>query len=71
MPWQETSSMLERKKFMTEWDRERGLGRVNFAALCRAFGITRQTGYKWLRRYLDGNGDLDALRGQSRGSGHP
>ena len=33
--------MLERKKFMTEWDRERGLGRVNFAALCRAFGITR------------------------------
>ena len=66
MPWQETSSMLERKKFMTEWERERRLGRANFSALCRAFGITRQTGYKWLRRYLDANGDAEALRTQSR-----
>ena len=26
----------------------------NFSALCREFGITRKTGYKWLKRYLNG-----------------
>lgn len=26
----------------------------NFSSLCREFGITRKTGYKWLNRYRDG-----------------
>ena len=33
---------------------------ANIAALCREFGITRQTGHKWLKRYRqDGAEGLD------------
>lgn len=39
-------------------------GGVSFAELCRRFGITRTTGYKWLRRFeCDGH---DGLADQSR-----
>lgn len=34
----------------------------NFSSLCREFGITRKTGYKWLNRYRDGK----TLSDQSR-----
>lgn len=34
----------------------------NFSALCREYGITRKTGYKWLGRFQNGN----PLRDQSR-----
>jgi transposase InsO family protein len=37
---------------------------VSFAKLCRRFGISRKTGYKWLQRYKAG--DLDALEDRSR-----
>lgn len=29
-------------------------GHVNFSSLCREFGISRKTGYKWLSRYNEG-----------------
>ncbi len=44
---------------------ERRSGDVNMAALCRAFGISRQTGYKWLRRFAE-VGQLAALAEHSR-----
>ena len=66
MPWRETSVVRERKQFVTEWEREREYGPPNLAALCRAFGISRQTGYKWLRRYLEAEGDLASLENRSR-----
>jgi len=49
MPWKETSPMEERMKFVVyylwhEWP---------MAALCREFGISRKTGYKWISRYLE------------------
>jgi putative transposase len=66
MPWRETSALRERKQFITEWERERRYGPPNFAALCRAFSVSRQTGYKWLRRYLDAQGDVAALENRSR-----
>lgn len=48
MPWKATSVMEERVKFIV-----RALQtEVNFKALCREFGISRQTGYRWLNRYL-------------------
>jgi transposase-like protein len=27
------------------------LNSANFSAVCRDYGITRKTGYKWLKRY--------------------
>jgi putative transposase len=56
----------ERKQFVTAWEEDRLYGPPNFAALCRAFSVSRQTGYKWLRRYLDAQGDVVALQDRSR-----
>jgi hypothetical protein len=43
MPWKETDSVKERVKFVLErekrWDE--GEGQLNFAELCREFGIPR------------------------------
>ncbi|HUS65789.1 MAG TPA: IS481 family transposase [Kofleriaceae bacterium] len=47
MPWRESSPMDERVRFVVE----ARLGRLNFAELCRLFGISRKTGYKWMERY--------------------
>src|SRR4051812_47116404 len=66
MPWQETSAMDERSSFVDEWIAESESGRVNFAALCRAYGISRQTGYKWVMRFLRAKGDVEALANRSR-----
>lgn len=49
MPWRERTCMSERSEFVT-WAVEEG---TNLSALCRHFGISRKTGYKWLRRYRD------------------
>ena len=67
MPWTETDVMKERVKFVLEWERRwnEGEGRVNMAALCRAFGISRQTGYVWVRRYQEGGWKVDALEERS------
>jgi transposase InsO family protein len=47
MAWQEVAPMEERVRFVVEAVREAG----SFTALCREFGISRKTGYKWLVRY--------------------
>lgn len=47
MPWKETGPMNERMKFVTLHEQQE----YSISALCRHFGISRKTGYKWLRRY--------------------
>lgn len=47
MPFRETCAMDERRAFVTAAE----LGEEPFAALCRAFGISRTQGYKWLERW--------------------
>ena len=47
MPWEETNTMTERMKFITDFDR----GEETMAELCRQYGIERRIGYKWLKRY--------------------
>ena len=48
MPWKESNVMNERIKFLSEYLRqERSL-----SGICRAYGISRKTGYKWINRYL-------------------
>lgn len=50
MPWRETCPMDQRRKFVAEW-----LNRdLNMAELCRSYGISRRTGYKWLGRFEEG-----------------
>src|ERR1700676_444296 len=50
MPWRESSVVDQRLRFVVEASRkERG-----FSGLCREFGISRQTGYTWLKRYAAG-----------------
>jgi len=47
MPWTETTKMDQRYEFVTLAIKED----ANMSALCRRFGISRTTGYKWLDRY--------------------
>src|SRR6266700_4818693 len=59
MPWKETGPMNERLKFIAACQQDDG---DNFAALCRQFGISRKTGYKWLERFeRQGPAGLDDL----------
>jgi hypothetical protein len=47
MPWKETCVMDERAELVLAAREENR----NMAALCREFGISRKTGYKWMERY--------------------
>lgn len=66
MPWNETCAMDERVRFIGRWLE----GRLNKRQLCAAFGVSRVTGDKWLRRY-EAEG-LSGLAERSRAPhGHP
>jgi len=47
MPWARTDWMSERVKFIAAYLEYE----ANFSDLCLDFGISRKTGYKWIRRY--------------------
>jgi transposase InsO family protein len=47
MPWLETDMREQRMQFVVEATR----GQANVSAICRAYGISRKTGYRWLARY--------------------
>jgi len=47
MPWKETHKMELRLEFAL-----RSLKAGDFSALCREYGISRKTGYKWRDRFL-------------------
>lgn len=57
MPWRSFSVEMQRLEFV----RLALSGRVDHTELCRRFGISRPTGYKWIDRYgvegVDGLGD--------------
>lgn len=55
MPWMEMSIMEQRREFVMLASSSAA---VNISELCRRFGISRQTGYKWLRRSAAGDVDL-------------
>jgi transposase InsO family protein len=54
MPWQEVSIMEQRREFVRLATQEG----VNRRELCRRFGISPETGYKWLRRWSAGDKSL-------------
>src|SRR5262245_4087620 len=59
MPWKNTSAVEERGRFVLLIER----GLVCFATACRAFGISRKTGYLWWQRFR--RGGLQALANRS------
>lgn len=61
MPWKESCVMQERFRFVLEAHK----GEKSVAQLCRDFGVSRTTAYKWLRRY-DEEPYPEALDDQSR-----
>ncbi len=61
MAWKETSVLEQRARFVVEVLQ----GGQTMAGLCRRFGISRKTGYKWVRRYRETE-TLDALADRSR-----
>lgn len=50
MPWTEVSVMSQRLELVSLAQREGN----NMRELCRRFGVSPSTGYKWLRRFSDG-----------------
>lgn len=51
MPWQEESPVSQRQHFFNLWQ----LNSHTVTDLCQLFGISRKTGYKWIKRGLEQN----------------
>jgi transposase InsO family protein len=60
MPWKETSAMDQRVRFIADWLS----GDYRKTELCAAYGISRPTADKWLRR--DAEGGVQGLEERSR-----
>ena len=63
MPWKKSEPMEERIEFGL-----RALEGGNFRALCREYGITARTGYKWRERMV--RWGTEGLREESRRPPH-
>jgi putative transposase len=64
MPWSETCAMDERMRFVIAASEDEAV----MSELCAEFGISRQTGYKWLERYRAEG--ADGLKERSRAPHH-
>jgi transposase InsO family protein len=63
MPWKETQKMDQRKEFVL-----RAVNCPNFRELCREYGISAKTGYKWRERFIgQGMEGLDERSRRPRG----
>lgn len=47
MPWKEIRIMDQRLQFLSSYQKEE----MSVADLCREYGISRPTGYRWINRY--------------------
>lgn len=54
MPWMERRVKMLRKEFISQSEQEDR----NISAICKEFGISRKTGYKWIKRYQE-SGSLE------------
>jgi transposase InsO family protein len=59
-----TCAVEERMRFVIAVEKQQ----ESFAAVCRRFGVSRRTGYKWLGRYQDAG--IDGLSNHSRAPHH-
>ncbi len=49
MAWRETTKMEQKIEFINEWRS----GAYKISELCRAFGISRPTAYKYIKRFQE------------------
>ena len=61
MPWKEMCRMDQKRQFVLEWRS----GSMSRSGLCELYGIRRQTGYKWAKRF-EGSRSWKALEERSR-----
>jgi transposase len=47
MPWSETSTVDQKRLFVADYQRRS----FAMAELCRRYGVSRPTGYKWIQRF--------------------
>lgn len=64
MPWKVNSLMDQRMRFIVDWDS----GDYSVAQLCRIYGMSRPTAYKWLARYRAEG--IEGLHDRSRAPHH-
>jgi transposase InsO family protein len=66
MPWKETCQLEQRLKFIARYLE----GDLPMTELCEEFGVSRDVGYKWVRRYQEFG--VDGLKERSRApQSHP
>lgn len=65
MPWKTESVMEQRLRFVIEARKPE----ASLSELSRQYGVSRQTGYKWLKRY-QAAGTIEALKERSRRPHH-
>src|SRR5260370_42404252 len=53
MPWKASSVMEEKIRFVVEYEQDN----YTMSELCQHYGIARETGYVWLRRYRERGGE--------------
>lgn len=58
MPWKVSTTMSQRQEFISFCLQDDS----NMSELCRRYNISRKTGYKWIKRYLEGFGLDDKSR---------
>ena len=61
MPWKQESVVEQRLRFLLEVRQQE----ATISEACRRYGISRKTGYKWLKRY-ERAGSVEALKDQTR-----
>jgi len=64
MAWKNVSAMDERLRFVLEAQ----LGRCTITDICKRYGISRKTGYKWLNRFAQHG--FEGLKEHSRVAKH-
>jgi putative transposase len=62
MPWSETTAMEQKVQFIRDWRRRR----LTISELCAMYGISRKTGYKTIKRYIEEGPDGLLERGHAR-----
>ena len=60
MPWKDWTAMSQRLEFVMLAQAEG----ANISGLCRRYGVSRKSGYKWIRRF--GGGGKEGLSDRSR-----
>src|SRR5271154_1011896 len=49
MPWKESRIVDQRLQFLSTYQKEE----MSVSELCREFGVSRPTGYRWINRYKE------------------